>query len=77
MQKIICKKLYDTETSELIKKSTYGEFGCAEGYEESLYKTNEGLYFVYTNGGTDSKYSKENIARISAKKAEEWIKDHE
>ena len=37
MQKIICKKVYDTETSTLIKKVTYGAFGCPDGWEESLY----------------------------------------
>ena len=39
MQKVICKKVYDTETSTLIKKVTFGEFGCPKGYEESLYQT--------------------------------------
>ena len=33
MQKIICKKLYDTEAAELIKKVTVGAFGDANGYE--------------------------------------------
>ena len=49
MQKIICKKLYDTETAELIKKVTSGEFGDPNGYEESLYRTPEGIYFLYGN----------------------------
>ena len=41
MKKIICKVEYDTETAELVKKHTYGEFGSADGYEESLYKTRQ------------------------------------
>ncbi|MBQ7333201.1 MAG: hypothetical protein IJW38_02505, partial [Clostridia bacterium] len=68
MQKIICKKVYDTETSTLVKKVTYGEFGCPTGYEESLYQTEGGLFFLYTNGGAESKYTEENITRMSAAK---------
>ncbi len=73
MKKVICKKEYDTETSELVKKVTYGCYGCADGYEESLYKTAGGLYFLYTNGGAESKYTKEDITRMSAEKAKVWL----
>ena len=66
------QKVYDTATSELVKKVTYGYYGCADGYEESLYKTEGGLYFLYTNGGAESVYTEENIKRMSAAKAEEW-----
>ena len=45
MKKIICKREYDTETAELVKKVTVGEFGEPSGYEESLYQTPGGLYF--------------------------------
>ena len=74
MKKVICKVEYDTEASELIAKNTYGEFGQADGYEESLYVTADGKYFLYTNGGEESKYAKENITRMSAAKADEWRK---
>ncbi len=73
MQKIICKKVYDTEKSVLIKKVTCGTFGCPEGYEESLYKTESGNFFLYTNGGEKSKYKKEDITRMSAEKAKIWL----
>ena len=73
MKKIICKKEYDTDTSVIVKKNTYGEFGDAEGYEETLYKTEGGNYFLYVNGGAESKYPKEDIKRMSAKAAEEWL----
>jgi hypothetical protein len=72
MQKIICKKLYDTETSTIVKKNTYGTFGDATGYEETLYVTQDGCYFLYTNGGEESKYPKESIKRLSAAAAEKW-----
>lgn len=77
MQKIICKKVYDTENSTLVKKVTSGEYGCPEGYEETLYKTESGSFFLYVNGGASSKYTKENITRMSADKANEWLKAHE
>ena len=73
MKKIICKVEYDTDASELIAKNTFGNFGENDGYEESLYKTNDGKYFLYVNGGPDSKYPAENITRMSAAKAKEWL----
>ena len=70
MRKIICKREYDTDRSTLIKKMTCGEFGDAEGFEESVYLTEEGSYFLYTNGGERSKHPTEGIKRLSRKSAE-------
>ena len=76
MKKIICKKEYDTEKSTVVKKFTEGEFGSPEGYEETLYVTEGGNYFLYTNGGETSPYKKEDIKRLSRTAAEEWISKH-
>lgn len=76
MKKIICKVEYDTEASELIAKHTSGAFGDADGYEESLYVTATGKYFLYVNGGSESPYAKEDIKRMSAAKADEWKAEH-
>ena len=73
MKKTICKVEYDTENAELIRKKTFGNFGEDSGYEESLFKTPDGKYFLYVNGGQDSPYKKEDIKRISAEKANEWL----
>lgn len=73
MKKIIYKVEYDTKNSELVAKNTFGQFGDANGYEESLYITKDGKYFLYVNGGEDSKYPVENITRMSAAKAKEWL----
>ena len=73
MKKLICKVEYDTETAELVAKRTFGAFGDADGYEESLYKTPAGKFFLYTNGGAESPYTKEDIKRMSAAKADEWL----
>lgn len=73
MKKIICKVEYDTEKSELIKSKTFGQFGDPAGYEETLYKTEDGRFFLFVNGGSESPYQKENIKRISADKAMAFI----
>ncbi len=77
MQKTICIKVYDTETSKLVKKVTFGYFGDENGYEETLYQTESGNYFLYTNGGANSKYPKEDIARMGEAKAKAWLAEHE
>ena len=76
MQKTICKKLYDTETSSVVKKVTFGAFGDPQGYEETLYVTADGAYFLYTNGGAESKYVKEDITRKSKAAAEKWLSEN-
>ena len=73
MKKIICKVEYDTENAEIVKKNTFGNFGDADGYEETLYKKENGTFFLYVNGGADSKYPKEDIKRISKDKAKAWL----
>ena len=73
MKKIICKVEYDTEASELVKKITNGQLGDPAGYEETLYKTESGKFFLYVNGGAESIHPEEDIKRMSAAKAEEWI----
>ena len=72
MKKTICGKIYDTETATFIKKDTFGVYGDPTGYEEVLFKTPEGLYFLYTNGGSASKYAKEDIKRMSKANAEKF-----
>ena len=76
MKKLICKKEYDTDTATVVKKCTYGYLGDPAGYEETLYQTSTGLYFLYVCGGEDSPYPKADILRMGKKKAETWIKEH-
>lgn len=75
MKKIICKVEYDTATSEIVEKRTNGCFGDPAGYEETLYKTADGKFFLYVNGGAESIYAEENIKRMSAAKANEWLEN--
>ncbi len=73
MKKTICKYEYDTEKAVIVKKVTSGAFGDPAGYEETLYQTADGKYFIYVNGGADSIYPTEDIKRIGKEKAEAWI----
>lgn len=77
MKKTICKYEYNTENSAIVKKSTFGAFGDPAGYEETLYQTADGKFFLYVNGGAESIYPKEDIKRIGKDKAEAWVKEHE
>ena len=76
MKKIICKKEYDTETATLVKKYTYGYFGDPAGYEEILFQTPEGLYFLYVKGGEASPYPVEDIVRLAKAKVNDWMEQH-
>ena len=76
MKKLICKVEYDTETAELIKKRAHGAFGDPAGYEEDLFQTPEGLYFLYGVGGETSKYPAEDIQRLAKTKVKEWMENH-
>lgn len=77
MKKTICRVEYDTDTATLVKKTVSGEFGDPAGYEESLYMTEKGNYFLYVNGGEASIHPTEDIKRMAKAKAEEWIREHE
>ena len=76
MKKIICGVEYDTELSTVVKKVTNGYYGDPAGYEETLYVTEDGKYFLYTNGGEESKYTTEKITRMSKKSADLWISEN-
>ena len=68
--------LYDTANSTVDKKFTYGVPGDPCGYEETLYITSDGKYFVYTFGGIQSKYPSENIFPIDRVDVKNWILSH-
>ena len=76
MQKIICKKEYDTETATLVKKYTYSYFGDPAGYEENLYQTPGGLYFLHVLGREASPYPQEDILRLAKTKVNDWLETH-
>ena len=76
MKKIICKREYNTETATLIQKYTYGTFGDPTGFEEVLFQTPDGLYFLYVNGGANSPYPQEDLLRLAKAKVNDWLENH-
>ena len=76
MKKVICKKEYNTDNATLVKKYTCGYYGDPAGYEETLYQTQDGLFFIYVKGGDASPYTCENIFRIAKAKVNEWLDAH-
>ena len=76
MKKIIGKKEYDTETAIIIKQFTFSYFGDPAGYEETLYQTPDGFFFVYVCGGANSIHPEENIFRLGKNKVDEWLENH-
>ena len=75
MKKVICKKEYDTETATFIDKRTFGFYGDPAGYEEVLFQTPEGLYFLYVHGGENSPYPAEDIVRLAKTKVNAWLEN--
>ncbi len=77
MKKIICKREYDTDNATEVMKYTYSYFGDPAGFEEILYMTPGGLYFLYVRGGADSPYPEEDILRLAKAKVEAWKNEHQ
>ncbi len=86
MKTIIDGKTYNTETAKFIKRDKYSEgipTSDLEYYAERLYQKKTGEYFLYGNGGPNSKYSKqtrenewtsgEKIIPLTEVEANAWI----
>ena len=76
MQKYMYNKTYDTETAVLVKKYTFGQYGNPAGYEECLFQTPDGFYFLFVQGGPDSPYPQADLLRMGKAKATSWIESH-
>ena len=76
MKKVTKTATYDTETATKIKQYTNGYFGDPAGYEETLYQTPGGLYFLYVSGGAASPYPQEDILRMAKTKVNAWLDQH-
>lgn len=76
MRKTVDGATYDTQNATLDKKFTFGAPGDATGYEETLYITFDGRYFIYTNGGAHSKYTHEDITPIEREQVKDWVLSH-
>lgn len=85
MKKIIDKKLYDTETSELIHEYSNGygrsDFNCIE---LTLYVTESGKYFLQYFGGAATSYAESygnytsegsGIIPLTIEETYNWLED--
>jgi hypothetical protein len=69
------RHVYDTEKAEQLGTHAFSYYGDPAGYEETLYKTKGGLYFLFGRGGATSPYAKgEDITPLSEAKAKAWLK---
>lgn len=67
------RHVYDTTTSTELGTRSFGAYGDPAGYEETLYRTRPGFYFLAGRGGEQSPYAKgEDIRPISEEEAEAW-----
>ena len=75
MRKKIDGKMCDTETAKQLGFKFTGEFGQEHGYEERLYLTKTGQYFIYGAGGPASPYPKPEIKALTKEHADAWEKE--
>lgn len=76
MKKTIRKREYDTQTATMVKQHTVGFFGDPAGYEETLFRTPDGYYFLYVCGGAESPYTEEDIQILAKTKVKAWVESH-
>ncbi len=68
------RHIYDTAKAQLLGERAYSYYGDPAGYEEKLYQTKGGLYFVWGIGGSESPYAAgEDIRPLNEGEAEEWL----
>ena len=87
VKKIINGKIYDTDTAKLVGEWYNGCYANDFNYcSEDLYQKRTGEFFIFGEGGANSKYSKsrgnnewcggEKIVPLSFDAAKEWVEDH-
>lgn len=68
------RHVYDSSKAEPLGNRVFSYFGDPAGYEETLYKTKGGLYFIWGLGGADSPYADgEDIRPVTEKEAQAWL----
>ena len=76
MVKTTRNKTYDTSSATVVKHITHSVFGDPAGFEEIVFLTPEGDYFLYGNGGEASPYPTEKITGLSKASARKWLEEH-
>jgi hypothetical protein len=68
----IGRTVYDTDNAANLGCKYVGDFGQPEGYEEKLYSTESGKFFLYGAGGIDSPYGEPSIKLLTDIQANKW-----
>lgn len=86
MNKVINGKRYNTETAKEMGKTGEYYHNDINSWEETLYRTKSGQYFIYGEGGANTRYAEpaqlgnwvsgEQIIPISEDKAKEWVNEY-
>lgn len=76
MKKKVGKTVYDTAEMTEVKRVAHGVYGDPAGYEEVLYVTESGKYFLYGIGGETSPYPAEKLVSLAKAKAAAWGKEN-
>ena len=86
MKKIINGKVYDTNSAKRVGDWGNGRYGEFSYCSEELYRKRTGEFFLYGEGGAQSKYSKscgnnswsgsEMIIPLSYEAAQKWAEEH-
>lgn len=70
------RRIFDTTKAEELGNRAYSYYGDPAGYEETLYVTKGGLYFLHGIGGADSPYATgEDIVPITKGEADAWLEE--
>ena len=69
----IDRKIYNTETAQLVAETAQGAYGDSTGFEEKLYKRGPGDYFLYGHGGEQSPYPQPGLFVLAVEDAKSWM----
>ena len=85
MRKIICGRLYDTDTAECVSEYSYSNPRDFKHYTEKLYRKRNGEFFLYGSGGPRSPYAEplgnnswiegKNILALDKDEAKDWVEE--
>ena len=86
MKKVINGKRYDTDTAKEVGYASFSNPRDFNYWAETLYRKNTGEFFLYGEGGPNSRYAKsegsncwsggEKIMPLSLESAQEWAEKH-
>jgi len=86
MKKVINGSVFNTETAKLLGEFQHSYCGQFDYILEELYKTRSGKYFIYVEGGAQSKYAvqvsqntwsgSEKIIPIQRERAMAWVEEY-